>query len=528
MKRLLFLTVLVFAGCAFNAPPPENPAVTRSMREARGKSASPEAQAALYLRTAAESTPGKSDAARQTYNTAAAELAVLLRTAEGGRLWNHSFSVGVGADAYRVHFQPGDAHGVWSPGYFTSLTLARDVAEKTVKRRNLQEGIGGALVGVRKKDPREPFAPRVGVTAPVTATVDFHGHDAVLTLHDPSAQPSARVAGAVRPLEADFSAPLSYYPTINETWLGLMGAMHASDFMSRTGLYLLQPYDPNRIPLIFVHGLISTPQMWRNVINELEMDPVLRGRYQCWVFAYPTGNPYAYSALRFREELEKARKLYGFPHGMVVVGHSMGGLVTHIQTVTLTRGDWERVIGQPAKTVLETLPPDGTVHRSIIFNANPDIRRVVYICTPHRGSEMALGWIGQVGMRLISLPGALAGTFAQSLGHEVGLVTGNAKLMPNGVTCLSPKNPTLKVMNSAPIHTPYHSIIGDQGKGDSPKSSDGVVPYWSSHLDGAQSEKIVPGPHGSCELPQTIEELKRILELHLNSAGAQARRSSRQ
>ena len=51
-------------------------------------------------------------------------------------------------------------------------------------------------------------------------------------------------------------------------------------------------------------------RMWRNVVNELENDPQLRGRYQYWVFAYPTGNPPAYSALRFREELEKLHQLH--------------------------------------------------------------------------------------------------------------------------------------------------------------------------------------------------------------------------
>jgi hypothetical protein len=64
---------------------------------------------------------------------------------------------------------------------------------------------------------------------------------------------------------------------------------------------------------------------------------------------------------------------------------------------------------------------------------------------------------------------------------------------------------------------PYHSIIGDRGKNDSPKSTDGVVAYWSSHLDGAKSEKIVPGPHSSTGLPETITELDRILELHLKT-----------
>jgi len=96
-----------------------------------------------------------------------------------------------------------------------------------------------------------------------------------------------------------------------------MGAINVGHYMDLTGLYTLEPYDPDRIPIVFVHGLISTARMWRNVVNELEFDPVLRARYQCWVFNYPTGNPLLYSALRCREELTKAEKLYGLPHGFV-------------------------------------------------------------------------------------------------------------------------------------------------------------------------------------------------------------------
>ena len=103
--------------------------------------------------------------------------------------------------------------------------------------------------------------------------------------------------------------------------------------------------------------------------------------------------------------------------------------------------------------------------------------------------------------------------------NTLSAFTGNSKILPNSVTSLSPKNPTLKVVDKAPMRVPHHTILGDRGRGDSPNSSDGVVPYWSSHLDSAQSQKIVPGPHGSCELPQTIEELKRILHLHLKTAG---------
>ena len=265
---------------------------------------------------------------------------------------------------------------------------------KTIKRRNVQPGIGGALVGVHKTDPLEPFSPRVGITAPVTATLDFKGRDVTLTLVDPSEKPEFPVSGTVRTLNADFSAPLAYYPQKSETWEGLMGALHVSKYMGTTGLYMVEPYDPDRIPLIFVHGLISTPRMWRNVINELETDPELRGRYQCWVFGYPTGNPPAYSALRLREELAKVQQLYPKTRDYVLVGHSMGGLVSRMQATTVTRKSWDVLGKDKSAKFFANVKKGDLIDRATTFQANPHVDRVIFICTPHRGSEMALGGIG--------------------------------------------------------------------------------------------------------------------------------------
>jgi hypothetical protein len=127
---------------------------------------------------------------------------------------------------------------------------------------------------------------------------------------------------------------------------------------------------------------------------------------------------------------------------------------------------------------------------------------------------MALGTLGTIAIRLISLPVDLVSTTVNTVGNSVAVITGDAKRIPNSIDGLSPKNPTVKVLDSRPIEVPHHSIIGDQGKGDTPNSSDGVVDYWSSHLKSAKSEKIVPGPHGSCELPETIDELQRLLRIH--------------
>jgi hypothetical protein len=87
---------------------------------------------------------------------------------------------------------------------------------------------------------------------------------------------------------------------------------------------------------------------------------------------------------------------------------------------------------------------------------------------------------------------------------------------PNSIDTLSPNNRFVRGVNKLPIApgVTFHSIIGDRGKGDTPNSSDGVVPYWSAHLDGAASEKIVPSGHSSHQHPEGFAEVKRILKLH--------------
>ncbi len=527
-SRLPLFTILALTGCVSKPLPPqeaEHRAAAVHLKEAQAKTTPDEQRAALYLASAAESyellgSADAGEAGRVIYNQAVTDLVVLLRSSDQGKMWNRPLTLSSGSSSYRLRFAKGTRDGVWDPAWFTSFSPASEVDLKTIEHRNAQQGVGGALVGMRKMDPAEAFAPRtVGITAPVTAVLDFKGNDATLTLLDPSDNPKATVKGSTRTLDADFSAPLAYYPQKSEFWNGLMGALRVTHYMSTTGLYMLQPYDPDRIPLIFVHGLISTPQMWRNVINEVESDPELRGRYQCWVFGYPTGNPPAYSALRFREELAKVRQLYPSAKDYVLVGHSMGGLVSQMQATTLTRKDWDVVGKDKAAKVFSQVKKGDLLDRATTFEANPKVARLIFICTPHRGSEMALGSIGELGRRLISLPADLTTGIGHTMGDSMAIMTGAPGRMPNSVTGLSPTNPTLQVLNARPMSAPYHTILGDRGKGDGRLSSDGVVKYWSSHLDHAESEKIVPGPHGSCELPATLEELRRILRLHLSKNG---------
>lgn len=496
--------------------------MSAALRQARATNLPAETRVANYLETAGAAAfqlNTEDPVARQTYNTAATELTILLRSAEGGRLWNHPLTL-TASDARTYHLQldPGKYPATWAPNYFTSFQDPHSIKRTLIRKEVVEEGVGGALVGIRTTTPPDDFAPARGMAAAVTATLDFHGSNAAMALRRSSEQRFAPIQGRMRPLAADLSAPISYFqPPSNLLLVGMMGTLSGANMMEKTGLYFLEPYDPGRIPVVFVHGLASTPFTWVETINGLQQDPEIRKRYQPWVFAYATGNPILFSALRLREELAKVDKIYPNHLPYVIVGHSMGGMLTHAQVTTVTRSMWEDdpKIGAAAKSVFANNSRDSVVVRAMTYHANPRIKRVIFVCTPHRGSRMASSGIGSLAASLISIPRNLLAVAADSFtSSELLQLTGSSKRLPNSVWGLRPSNPAFAVVNQPRMTVPFHSIIGDRGKGNCPDCTDGVVAYWSSHLDGAQSEKIVPGPHGSCALPETIAELERILDLH--------------
>src|SRR6266480_4071575 len=408
------------------------------MREARSSQVPVEKRAADYLQAAAMTAPllgtgAQETPARDTYNAACGELAVLLRSSEGGRLWNHRLTLTGNNQTYHLRLEPA-GNAVWAPNYFATFELEQQVKEKLIKKENIQQGVGGALVGVRILNPPEKFAPPRGIAAPVTATLDFHGKDATLALRRPAKQPTAAVEGKTRPLAVNFSDPISYYkPPSNLALRGLIGGFEATHYPAGIGLYFLQPHDPDRIPLVFVHGLFSTPFTWVETINGLQADPEIRKHYQFWVFAYPTGYPILYSAFRLRQALAKADQVYPNHKPYVMVGHSMGGMLTHDQVITVTQAMWEKKMGEMPKVIFDKERSDSLMVRATTFRANPRIKRVVFICTPHRGSDMASGGLGKIAISLINLPGQVTAVMKDAFtSAELVKLTGSKRL-PNSV-----------------------------------------------------------------------------------------------
>jgi pimeloyl-ACP methyl ester carboxylesterase len=417
--------------------------------------------------------------------------------------------------------------GEYSWTYFQKFLDAGRLRVRRGEKAVVIPGLGGTLVGVRRSVPPGSVPPRLepayGYRVPVTSIIDFYGSgdalptEARLRLIDPRQHDTAEIEGQRFPLAANFSAPFLSYSRLNELWLGFINMIRGENVRNNRGLLLSEPYDPNRIPVIFVHGLLSSSYIWRRTALALLQDPEIRRHYQFWVFSYSTGNPVSFSALRLREDLAFAKERFRLQHGVVLIGHSMGGLLSRMQVTNSGRTIWDEVFGPRAEELYSEVPNDARAKQALIFQANPAIERVVFIATPHRGSRLAEGGIGAIAIALIRLPFDLLHEIPQTITDALN-PKGRRRIVPTSIQGLSPNSPLLRALDRLPIEAPHHSIIGDRGRGDTPNSSDGVVPYWSSHLASAQSEIIVPTGHEPMTDPRALEEIRRILRLNLGSA----------
>ena len=527
------------AGCAIQekqaAEPPLIEAEHR-LAKAEKLKLNDEGQAAEYLAVAkiCASEMGKGGApassassqAVMLYNRAVADLATdlpaLMQKNISGTLELRDPGNG---ETSQLQIESGKA-GEYQPASFREILKASGISRKGLDENVTRPGVGGTVVGVQQSVPTPRLEPLKGYRIPATAVVDFpqlnRSSAARLRFFDPNKVNDVDLANHHYPLAADFSAPLASYGRVNENWIGFLNMVRGDRMRGGAGLLMMRPYDPTRIPVIFVHGLLSSSYVWRNVVNSLAGDPEIRRHYQFWAFSYSTGNPIAYSSYLLRDDLQYAQKLYGFKQ-IVLIGHSMGGLLSQMQVTNAGRVIWNEQFKAKADKLYAEVPANSLVKLSLIFEANPTVKRVIFVSTPHRGSSLASGGIGALGMRLIRLPLKVVTAIPNSVLAAVASSNDPKKYqVPTSISGLSPKNPLFKALDKLPIEAPHNSIIGDRGRGDTPNSSDGVVPYWSSHLDSAQSEVIVPTDHGAMKSPKAVAEIRRILLLQIG-AGSKSR-----
>jgi len=393
-----------------------------------------------------------------------------------------------------------------------------------------QDGVGAAMVGHRAATPErkevDPLIPPPGRGFPLNARIEFDGPKARLVMQD--LMDRAKTSKDV-PLAANFSAAVSfsYYADVRRM-NRLEALLRPGEYEDYMGMYSLRPFDPDRIPLVLVHGLMSSAEAWFPFINLLLADPAVRQHYQIVLFNYPTGVPISRSAAELRGALKDYQKRYdpnrSNPNmrNMVILGHSMGGIISNTQV----RSSGDRVYDAIFTKDLHELGLEETQKQEIkafgFFEANPDIDRAILLAAPLRGSAFATNRIGQFGANLIRLPFDVVDAVFGKIEVIDALtdVAQQASQRPtNSVTSLRPDNPLLGAFLSCPVRpgVQIHSIVA-QNDPDAPieEGTDGFVPYTSSHLDEAVSEVVVKGAdhRGMVERDETLQEVWRILRLH--------------
>ena len=537
LQAFLLLGIIGLTGCASDAtvkekPPQYHPLSSMSVTAATGQKiihamrlarVSPlvalgeDIQASQEALAVLKQNPGDASALHD-YNFAVSRIIGIIH-ANKLDPWTHPLLVpSPSGGTYFLEHKP-DPRPMWNPALYTFTPADQFmIGGKYVEEHVSRLGIGAPVVAVGKgynKEWRKNYFTKK-VYYGVTAVARFQGKRCIIAFEDPLAQETTSVNGTSMDLAADFTVPLAVMLTSTAPRVPKLERLLNPEKWAETAqLARLEPYNPNKAVVLVIHGLMDSPSTWAPMIINLRSDPEIRKHYQFWFYSYPSGYPYPYSASILRENLDGAEKRFPLHKPMVVIGHSMGGCISRLLITDTGETLWKRLFHHaPAET---NLPASSKklYTDALIFKHRPEIGRVIFISSPLKGSEMASLSIGRIGSMLVRTPRKLllAGNDA------LKVVTFHAndlklKRAPNSIDTLSPKNRFVRMINTIPIvkGVSYHTIIGDRGRGDSPHSSDGVVPYWSSHMDGAQSECIVPSDHGAHQNQKAFAEVKRILK----------------
>ncbi len=436
-------------------------------------------------------------------------------------------------EAYRITFT--SSRSRYPLDYFDSIAPAGDYRVAKLEHRR-RDGVGAAMVGLRENTGREPieqFYPPEAITRPVTAVITKvrrQGGVQHLTIELVCPFETDRVVldGESVPIAVDTSVP---WARLLERTGGLktkqLFAFANLSARRETRLYLMEPYDAEKEPLIMVHGLLGTPLDWAELTNTLWAEDAIRSRYQIWHYLYDTAAPAIYSGRQLREQLREVRQLLD-PHGRdpamqstTIIAHSMGAIVTRCLLTEPKNAFWEAAFTRPFDSLELSDDDRASLKDAFFWKSQPHVKRVIYVAPSHLGSDFADNLIGRFGRWAARPPKSGFADFYHRVSEanpgaftEAYAQLGRGEL--DSISALSPRQPSLPILAGLPNAHPVRefSIIGNEGKpGPLEDSSDGIVPYWSSHIDRAESELIVPSGHYAFYHPEAVEEITRILNL---------------
>lgn len=498
---------------------------------------------------------------RDYYNYAAEQTAsVVFRRARASALEGEDYNAPVAGERWTI---TSDYDRLSMPSMPTRLVSAATISFVGLRSTYRRDGFGAELVVVM--DPPQLSTPLPEADAPVDAAAPARKHEVpkysemssinatallrfkgdslddvlktsqvLLDVYSPEATERVDLHGQQVPLAGNFTAAYGL-------WLAQSGfATQAlrtlfglAEGIKEPHIYLMQPWDPNRRIIFMLHGLGSSPEAWVNVANEIMGEEELRREFQVWQVYYPTNAPIALNRYEISRAFNSTLKHFD-PSGQtraskdqVFIGHSMGGVLGRLMVSASGDALWNDLMarydlkGERLQRVKTKLGP------LLQFQPQPNVERAIFIAAPHKGTDIAGNRVGRLIGRLVRLPLTILGSFEDAfntLQQADAQRSGSEKLrVPNSIDNLKSTDPFVMAAGSLPIQPglKYHSIIA-QRKPEVPllQSDDGLVPYWSSHLEGAVSEKVIISGHSVQETPQAVLEIRRILREDVDEVGA--------
>lgn len=485
---------------------------------------------------------------RDYYNLAAQEVAVILFARSRTRNTASQNDTVARVGAWTVRSDLSAVGGMAAAMPPEELVPASALAFSGLRSQYRRDGFGSELVAVLDAQARAPAAgpPRDGQAKDrgvprrrkawsdmpyqsVTVLLRFAGstlaevlgtHDASISVYDPYQQERVTLHDQEVPLAGDFTAGYGLWLArsgfARQSIRSLLGREQGID---RPHLYLMHPYDPKRRIIVMIHGLASSPEAWVNVANEITGDETLRRQYQIWQVYYPTNLPIAISHAQIRRAVGDTLRHFD-PAGqaraskdMVVVGHSMGGLIARLMVSSSKDTPLSRLIAHSRFDERRRQRLQSRLASLIDFEPLPEVGRAVFIAAPHRGTPAARHRLSRLLAGLIRLPLSVLEELSDIVqGPDGG--PGPVPRLPTGLDNLRDDDPFIRAAADLPVSPDvrYHSIIArTNAEGPLARSDDGLVPYGSAHLPGAVSEKVIVSGHSVQETAAAVLELRRIL-----------------
>ncbi len=437
---------------------------------------------------------------------------------------------------------PTSYHGfVWNASDFTRIEVVYPGAPHKLKNYYRCPGLGVPLVVLRQhKAPdrflldetpfgatailRPSLAAMAGQAPPMGAS-SSHGP---LEFYDPLRVGAVEFGRERIAMAADTSAALEY--AIREgrvsAWIGLIEPGSAEAGQEK--LFLLEPYQSGKYPVVLVHGFLSSPRIWAQFANEIMARPELRNRVQLLAYRYPTGRPFTESAAILRRELLALKETFD-PRGedpgianSALIGHSMGGLVCKLAVTHSDDRLWCSVANRPLDDINVSDRQRRALRDMFYFQPVPFVRRVVFLGTPHDGSQLASRGIGRLGAHCVQLPSAERIEHAWMIKQNPGVFSPElAKRIPTSIDMMEPSSPLLHAIQTLcpGENVQLHNIVGVGCWSPLEGIGDGVVARESAQHPCVSTEKRVHATHTALhEDDAAMKELLCIIRRHILEA----------